>query len=213
MQLSSSPWSGLCDTTVTITGDPKTIMQYDCYEKFIVIEKGVKLINWPADIPFVNASAISLVHSLRHLFKALTLDDEELQCHWVHLSEEEMDKRREAYYEAEDAKSPRKWKRKVREEQSDSDSSGSEAPNAEGSNAPPAKKSRGSNRGKENDAAAANEKKKRNGPKGKGKVVDKAGPSAKKQMGGRSNKANEKAPAASVNAAAPTSPLGEVTAN
>ncbi|KAF8580819.1 hypothetical protein K439DRAFT_1619491 [Ramaria rubella] len=169
-------------------------MQYDCYEKLIVAEKGIELINWPDEIPFVNASEIGSMITLRCLFTALTLDNVENQCRWVKLSEEEWDKRREAYYEVKATKSPRKWKRKQVEVEEGSDSSSSSSSDAEVSNPAPTKKSRKTTGkvGKKNVPTGANGKKK-DATKGKGKAADKAKPSGKKGSGSRSKKAKDTA--------------------
>ncbi|KAF8586197.1 hypothetical protein K439DRAFT_1615337 [Ramaria rubella] len=179
---------------VSITGDAKATMQYDCYKKLIMAEKGVELINWPDEIPFVNASEIGSMITLWRLFTALTLDNVENQCRWVKLSEEEWDKRREAYYEVEAAKGPRKRKRKQVEVEEGSDSSSSSSSDAKGSNPAPAKKSckTTGKAGKENVPTGANVKKK-DATKGKGKAADKAKPSGKKRSGSRSKKAKDTA--------------------
>ena len=78
-------------------------MQYDKYEKLIVVERGVELVNWPTDIPFVNASEITTIHTLCRLMTALTLDDSEKHCRWINLSEEEWEKRQLTYYKNEPA--------------------------------------------------------------------------------------------------------------
>jgi hypothetical protein len=70
-------------------GDPKATMQYDRYEKLIVVDKGVELINWPDEVPFINASDIGSMHTLRKLHDALTMSNIDKQCHWVMLSEDE----------------------------------------------------------------------------------------------------------------------------
>ncbi|KAF8586500.1 hypothetical protein K439DRAFT_1659604 [Ramaria rubella] len=192
-------------------------MQYDRYEKLIMAEKGVELINWPDDIPFVNASEIGSMITLRRLLTALTLDNVENQCRWVKLSEEEWDKRREAYYEVEATKGPRKRKRKQVEVEEDSDSSSSSSSNAE-ANPAPAKKSRKTTgkAGKENVPAGANAKKK-DATKGKGKV-EKAKPSGKKGSGSRSKKGKDTAAVSQETAGAnsnvqDTRPLAPGTAN
>ena len=46
-------------------------MPFDKYEKLIMIEKGVKIINWPQDVTFVNASNIGSFHDLHKLWDAL----------------------------------------------------------------------------------------------------------------------------------------------
>jgi len=59
----------------SITGDMKVAMQYDCYERWIVVDKGVELVNWPNNIPFVNASEIGSLHSIHLILIALTHED------------------------------------------------------------------------------------------------------------------------------------------
>ncbi|KAF8585661.1 hypothetical protein K439DRAFT_1615793 [Ramaria rubella] len=46
---------------VSTTGDAKATMQFDQYEKLIIVDKGVALFNWLDDIPFVNASEIGSI--------------------------------------------------------------------------------------------------------------------------------------------------------
>src|SRR5882672_2855928 len=86
---------------VNITVDVKAAMQYDNYEKLIVVDKGVELVNWPNNLPFVNASEIGLLHSLHLLLIALTHEDINKCCQWVQLSEEEWALCKTAYYNAE----------------------------------------------------------------------------------------------------------------
>ena len=86
---------------VNITVDMKVAMQYDRYEKLIVVDKGVELVNWPDNLPFVNASEIGSLHSLHLLLIALTHEDIDKHCLWVQLSEEEWALRKMAYYNAE----------------------------------------------------------------------------------------------------------------
>ncbi|KAF8577283.1 hypothetical protein K439DRAFT_1622214 [Ramaria rubella] len=50
--------SAIQEGLVAITGDVKAAMHYDTYEKLIVVEKGVELLNWPDDVPFANPSEI-----------------------------------------------------------------------------------------------------------------------------------------------------------
>jgi hypothetical protein len=97
---------------VAITGDTKATMQYDRYEKLIIIERGVDLINWPSGVPFVTASDIGSFHTLRHLLTALILDDADKRCKWVTLSQEDWDKRQAAYYQAESKAAPKTRKQK-----------------------------------------------------------------------------------------------------
>jgi len=47
-------------------------MQYGKYEKLIVVEKGVELINWPNVLPFVDASD-QILHTLCLLHTTLIL--------------------------------------------------------------------------------------------------------------------------------------------
>ena len=88
------------NTIVAVTGDPKATMQFDRYEKLIVVAKGVELVNWPATVPFVNASEIGSIHTLRHLHSTLTHNNVDQRCHWVTLSEEEWNRRKTLYYDA-----------------------------------------------------------------------------------------------------------------
>jgi len=109
---------------VNITVDVKAAMQYDHYEKLIVVDKGVELVNWPDNLPFVNASEISLLHSLRLLLIALTHEDINKRCQWVQLSEEEWALCKMAYYNAEAENPPhtRKSTMHVQDEANESDS-------------------------------------------------------------------------------------------
>jgi hypothetical protein len=156
---------------VNITGDAKAMMQYDRYEKLLVVEKGIQLANWPDDVPFVNASEIGSLQTLRRLLKALTLEDETERCRWVHLSEEEWEARKTAYYEAEEEAEPKKRKRKTRA-RNDTDTSDSEIEEV------PAKKNRkkakGKGQDKENNAPGRVEGTS-NGASAKGKGKGKAG--------------------------------------
>src|SRR5882672_1892851 len=109
---------------VNITADTKAAMQYDCYEKLIVVDKGVELVNWPDNLPFVNASEIGLLHSLRLLLIALTHEDINKCCQWVQLSEEEWALHKMAYYNAEAENPPHTHKSTmhVQDEANESDS-------------------------------------------------------------------------------------------
>jgi hypothetical protein len=138
-------------------------MQYDKYEKLIVVERGVELVNWPDDIPFVNASDMTTLHCLRRLLTALTLDDVTKHCRWVCLSSEEWERRQTEYYDHEVA--PKKHKQRYKA-QNDNNSSGSDEDEDEShEEARPAKKKQAIHKdkvvGKENIGAAA--------PVGKGK--------------------------------------------
>ncbi|KAF8479863.1 hypothetical protein JB92DRAFT_2837753 [Gautieria morchelliformis] len=42
----------ICEGLVAITGDPKAVMHYERYEKIMVVDKGVELINWPDGVRF-----------------------------------------------------------------------------------------------------------------------------------------------------------------
>ena len=108
---------------VAITGDPKATMQYDRYEKLIVIDKGVELINWPEDIPFVNASNIGSLHTLHRLIAVLTHEDDEKRCRWVQLAADELEARTKTYY---NKAIPQKRKRKVDLTQDDGNSESEE---------------------------------------------------------------------------------------
>jgi hypothetical protein len=135
-------------------------MQYDRYEKLIVVDKGVELINWPDEVPFINASDVGSMHTLRKLHDALTISNMDKRCRWVMLSEDEWAKRTDAFHEATADLPPKKRKRKVQEPESDSDSS------ENGNEAAPLKKVRRTKpSGKENDATKASEmtKKRRKG--------------------------------------------------
>lgn len=135
------------------------MMQYDRYEKLIVIEKGVELINWPEDIPFVNASNIGSLHTLPRLIAALTDDDDERRCHWVHLGAEALEAHTNAYY---DKEIPQRRKRRI-DLTNDSDSESDETTeNEKGTNkARPSKQLRTTESSKEVEAV--------NGSQGKGK--------------------------------------------
>ena len=98
------------NTIVAVTGDPKATMQFDRYEKLIVVAKGVELVNWPATVPFVNASEISSIHTLQHLHSTLTHNNVDQRCHWVTLSEEEWNRCKTLYYDAEAIPQKRKQK-------------------------------------------------------------------------------------------------------
>ncbi|KAF8577080.1 hypothetical protein K439DRAFT_1622361 [Ramaria rubella] len=107
-------------------------MQFEWYEKLIVIDKCVKLVNWPEGILFINASDIGSLHDLKRLLKALTLEDYKDRCHWVTLSEEEWQQHQKAYYDANALAKPKRRKRKGRAAaQSDSDGDSSDSENKE----------------------------------------------------------------------------------
>jgi hypothetical protein len=150
---------------VAITGDATINMQYDRYEKLIVVERGVELINWPDDVPFVNASDIGSWHTLRRLQTALTLDDFDTRCRWVTLSEEDWAKRKEAFFaalaNAEPVKRKRKTKARAAEESNDESADEEEE-------RPTKQAKRKKTSGKENDAPGGTEKGHKGG-KGKGK--------------------------------------------
>ena len=88
-------------------------MQFDHYEKLIVVARGVKLVNWPNSVPFLNASEIGSIHSLHCLHNALTHDNQDQCYHWVTLSEEDWEKHKKAHYDAEDGVMPCTCKRKA----------------------------------------------------------------------------------------------------
>ncbi|KAF8583373.1 hypothetical protein K439DRAFT_70058 [Ramaria rubella] len=141
------------DGLVAITGDAKAQMQFDLYEKLIVVEKGIELINCPDDVPFINTSAISSMPILWQLHSALTLDDVDAHCHWVTLTEEEWKIRRTAYHEAHAQDQPMKRKRKVPADE-DSESSSSSSSKAKVSERQPKKPARkATESGKENQAS------------------------------------------------------------
>jgi hypothetical protein len=77
-----------------------------------VVDRGVELINWPSEVPFVTASDIGSFHTLRQLLSTLNLDDSDKRCKWVTLSEEEWEKRKAAYYKADGQAQPTKRKQK-----------------------------------------------------------------------------------------------------
>ena len=129
------------------TSDARITMQYERYEKSIVAEKGVELINWPEGIPFVNPSEIGSLHSLRAVFAALTHKDLGKRCRWVSLSEEEWERRRDIQRDAELATAPQKRKRKSSEVIEESDD-GEDETNVE--EARPKKKQKVSKKAKEN---------------------------------------------------------------
>jgi hypothetical protein len=97
-------------------------MQYDRYEKLIVVEMGVELTNWPGDVPFRTVSDIGAFHHLRRLRDALTLADPEERCKWVNLPEEDWNSRKAAYQKKEADTLPKKRKRKKAPAVVDSDS-------------------------------------------------------------------------------------------
>jgi len=96
-----------------ILGDPKVAMQFDRYEKLIVIARGVELVNWPDSVPFLNVSEIGSIHSLHHLHNALTHDNLDEHCHQVTLSEEDWEMCKKAYNDAEDEVMPCTHKHKA----------------------------------------------------------------------------------------------------
>ncbi|KAF8509745.1 hypothetical protein JB92DRAFT_3144615 [Gautieria morchelliformis] len=100
----------------SITGDPKITMQFERYEKIIVVGRGVEIINWPDGVPFVTSSEIGSLHDLHRLQTALTLDDADKRCRWATSSETDWENRKAAYYEAADKAPPKKRKRQVRAE-------------------------------------------------------------------------------------------------
>ncbi|KAF8587421.1 hypothetical protein K439DRAFT_1614350 [Ramaria rubella] len=115
-----------------ITNDAKAMMQFDRYEKLIVVDRRVKLENWPKGIPFVNASEIGSFHDLERLLRALTLDDYEDRCRWVTLSEEEWQQCQKAYYDAHLAAKLKRRKCKGRAAaESDSNDGSSDSKNGE----------------------------------------------------------------------------------
>ena len=95
-----------------ILGDPKEAMQFNHYEKLIIVSRWVKLVNWPDPILSFNVSEISSIHSLHCLSNALTHDNQDQCCRWVTLSEEDWEKNKKAYYDAEDRVMPRTCKQK-----------------------------------------------------------------------------------------------------
>ena len=105
---------------VTITNDPKIQMQYDRYEKLIVVERGVELIYWLKDIPFVTCSNIGSIHTLDHLLAALHDNDNDKRCHWVRLSEETWEARKATWYAGMAKAIPSKRKQKTIPVESDS---------------------------------------------------------------------------------------------
>ncbi|KAF8495024.1 hypothetical protein JB92DRAFT_2834855 [Gautieria morchelliformis] len=132
-------------------GDPKAIMHFNCYEKMIVVQHGVKLKNWPPDVPFVNASEIGSLHAPRRLFAALTSDDDEQRCQWVNLSQENWDQQK-ATWEAGELKAvPCKCKRKATV--AEQDSASDEAESDEEEEAPPKKKAASGTRTNEKENA------------------------------------------------------------
>ncbi|KAF8587052.1 hypothetical protein K439DRAFT_1659287 [Ramaria rubella] len=155
---------------VSITGDAKASMQFNRYEKSIVVEKGVALINWPEDIPFKNASEIGSLHVLRRLLAVLSHDDPDERCQWVQLSKEEWEKRKDAYYKADDEAPLRTRKRTRRPAGSEYDGSEGESSDDEGAVEPgPSKRSRKQASEKENETPAGSStdkaKEKRTGQK------------------------------------------------
>src|SRR5882672_10625821 len=148
-----------------ILGDPKVAMQFDRYEKLIVVARGVELVNWPDSIPFLNASKIGSIHSLHCLHNALTHENQDQHCRWVTLSEEDWEKHKKAHYDAEDRVVPCTCKCKACVADDD-ESSTSNQLDAEA--AWPSKRSaKATGSGKENDGLSASAGKKgRHGRKG-----------------------------------------------
>ena len=68
------------------------------------------MINWPNVVPFVNASEIRSLHTFHLLHTTLTLDDISQHCHWVSISKEEWEKRKNTYHTTEAAAPALKWK-------------------------------------------------------------------------------------------------------
>jgi hypothetical protein len=155
-------------------------MQYDRYEKLIVVEKGIQLINWPEDVPFINASDIGSMHSLRKLHDALTHSDVEQRCRWVMLSEEEWEKRSHVFFEAMAGDPPKKRKRKVRAPESGSDSMETE----DDVEVPPKRVQKARASGKENDLPQTEDVSNKRRPNRVGKRNTKCkGPGPVKTMG------------------------------
>ncbi|KAF8495820.1 hypothetical protein JB92DRAFT_3126361 [Gautieria morchelliformis] len=114
----------ICEGLVAITGDPKAVMHYERYEKIMVVDKGVELINWPDGVRFGSVSDIGSFRDLRRLQTALTLEDPEQRCRWVTLSKDNWDARRAAFEKAEAKATPKHRKRQAyRTAESGADSS------------------------------------------------------------------------------------------
>ena len=177
---------------VALTGDPKATMQYDRYEKLIVIDKGVQLINWPDDIPFVNASNIGSLHTLHHLIAALTDDDDEKRCRWVHLAADELEARTKTYYDK-DIPRRRKWKVDLTNDDNDSAGETTEDNEENTNEARPTKKPQTSESSKEADVsygkkdlsrgrAKGTTKNSKGAMKGKGTTTGKVGKNKAKRV-------------------------------
>ncbi|KAF8586156.1 hypothetical protein K439DRAFT_1659817 [Ramaria rubella] len=153
----------------------------------LVVDKRVKLVNWPEGIPFVNASDIGSLHDLEHLLKALTLEDYEDRCHWVTLSEEEWQQCQKAYYDANALAEPKRRKRKGRAAvQSDSNRDSSDSKNEETQVRPKKRSQKAKETDKENDGdvAAVGKKKAAGGPrKGTGKSNEKGATKSRSKKG------------------------------
>ena len=156
-------------SVVAITGDPKATMQYEEYEKLIVVDRGVEIINWPDDIPFVNASDIGSLHTLSRLLMALR-QDREKQCRWVTLSAEEWEKRKDAYLETQALIEPRKRKQGAPREPAETQSESEHLLDGEVEESRPKKKGRKGKENKGNSASAALSKSKKGKETGRSKA-------------------------------------------
>ncbi|KAF8527361.1 hypothetical protein JB92DRAFT_3107689 [Gautieria morchelliformis] len=92
---------------VAITGGPKALMHSERYEKIMVVDKGVELINWPDGVRFGSVSDIGSFRNLHHLQMALTLEDPEQRCRWVTLSKDNWDARHTTFEKAEAEATPK----------------------------------------------------------------------------------------------------------
>jgi hypothetical protein len=131
-------------------------MHFEKYEKLIVVERGVELINWPHDVPFVNASAIGSFSALHKLWAVLGTNDDDKRCRWVQLSEVEWDKRVQASHASDGdvTLSKSKSKRTVADRSSESSDSGVEQVEKPCKKMASGRKSKVTAVGKENDAQA-----------------------------------------------------------
>ncbi|KAF8573703.1 hypothetical protein K439DRAFT_1665703 [Ramaria rubella] len=181
---------------VEITNDAKAMMQFDRYEKLIVVDRRVQLVNWPEGIPFVNASEIGSFHDLERLLRALTHDDYEDRCCWVTLSQEEWQQCQEAYFDAHLSAEPKRTKRKgCAAAESESDGGSSDSKNREVQAGPSKRARKAKASSKENDGVVASAGKK----KGTGGAPKSAKKSMEKGSGKGKAKKNKESPLAPVN--------------
>ena len=73
-----------------------------------MVKRGVEFVNWHTNVLFIHASDIGSFHQLHHLFATLTLEDLNVCCCWVTLSEDDWDNHCVAYYKCETQALPHK---------------------------------------------------------------------------------------------------------